>query len=46
MGAAYFFLGEYEKAITCYTQAIKHGVDEAMMQDNIDEAREAQISRS
>lgn len=46
MGAAYFFLGEYEKAITCYTQAMKHGVDPVMMQDNIDEARHAQMSRS
>ena len=46
MGAAYFFLSDFEKAIACYTQAIKHGVDEEMMQDNIAEAREAQQSRS
>ena len=46
MGAAYFFLGQYEKAIACYTQAIKHGVDEEMMRDNIEEAREALQSRS
>lgn len=45
MGAAYFFLGDFEKAIACYTQAIKHGVDVAMMQDNIDEARDAQSRR-
>ena len=45
MGAAYFFLGEFEKAIACYQQAIGHGVDEEMMRDNIDEAREAQIKR-
>lgn len=46
MGAAYFFLGDFEKAISCYTQAMTHGVDEEMMRDNIDEAREAQIKRS
>ena len=46
MGAAYFFLSDFEKAIACYTQAIKHGVDEEMMKDNIAEAKEAQMSRS
>lgn len=46
MGAAYFFLGEFDKAIACYTQAIKHGADEEMMQDNIAEAREAKGERN
>lgn len=45
MGAAYFFLGEFDKAIACYSQAIKHGADEEMMRDNIAEAREAKGER-
>jgi tetratricopeptide (TPR) repeat protein len=46
MGASYFFLGEFEKAIACYTQAMKHGVDEDLMRDNIAEAREEQTKRN
>ncbi len=40
-GASYYFLGQYEKAIECYREAIKFGADEEMMKDNIEEAEEA-----
>ncbi|MEM8534840.1 MAG: YbjN domain-containing protein [Chloroflexota bacterium] len=41
IGVAYYFLGEYEKAIQFYKQALEHGADAAMMADNIAEAEEA-----
>lgn len=41
IGAAYYFLGEYERAVTFYESAAQHGADEDMMNDNIEEAREA-----
>ena len=41
IGVAYFFLGDYEKAIQFYKQALEHGADPEMMADNIAEAEEA-----
>ena len=41
IGAAHYFLGDYEKAIEFYQKALANGADRRMMQDNIDEAREA-----
>ena len=41
IGACYFFLKEYDKAIEQYKLALKHGADESMMNDNIKEAEEA-----
>ena len=41
IGVAYFFLGDYEKAIQFYKQALEHGADPGMMADNIAEAEEA-----
>jgi len=40
IGAAYFFLGDFETAIRYYEQARDHGADADMMQDNIEEARQ------
>ncbi|MEM9030211.1 MAG: hypothetical protein AAGC70_17755 [Pseudomonadota bacterium] len=45
IGAAYFFLGEYETAITYYKQALANGADASMMQDNIEEAEDAIAAR-
>lgn len=41
IGAAYFFLGDYETAILYYEKALAHGADPSMMADNIEEAQEA-----
>jgi tetratricopeptide (TPR) repeat protein len=41
MGAGYYFLGEYDKAIDYYVQARSAGMDASMMDDNIWEACEA-----
>jgi tetratricopeptide (TPR) repeat protein len=41
IGAAHFFLGEYEVAIQHYEEARKLGADPSMMEDNIVEARDA-----
>lgn len=41
IGAAYFFLEDYEKAIAYYEAAKEHGEDAGMMDDNIQEAKEA-----
>jgi tetratricopeptide (TPR) repeat protein len=41
IGAAYYFLGEYETAISHYETAKENDADEEMMDDNIEEAREA-----
>lgn len=41
IGAAYYFLGQYEKAIEYYQRALENGADAEMMADNIQEAREA-----
>ncbi len=38
IGAAHFFLGDYEKAIQFYLQARDHGMDADMMDDNLWEA--------
>lgn len=41
VGAAYFFLGEYEKAVEHYISSMNNGGDKDMMDDNIWEAAEA-----
>lgn len=41
IGAAHYFLGDYEAALSHYESARDHGADPDMMQDNIDEARQA-----
>ena len=41
VGAAYYFLGDYAKAIESYTSALNNGGDKSMMDDNIWEATEA-----
>ncbi|MGB0680221.1 MAG: hypothetical protein ACPGUV_11210 [Polyangiales bacterium] len=41
IGAAYYFKGEYQRAIEHYEAARAAGADVDMMQDNIDEAKEA-----
>jgi tetratricopeptide (TPR) repeat protein len=41
IGAAYYFLGEFELAISYYELAREHGADEGMMNENIHEARRA-----
>ena len=41
IGAAYYFLGEYEKAVEYYISSINNGGDKRMMDDNIWEAAEA-----
>lgn len=41
VGAGYYFLGEYAKAIDAYTSALHNGGDKNMMDDNIWEAAEA-----
>lgn len=38
VGAALYFLGRYDEAISYYQSAISYGADPGMMQDNIDEA--------
>ena len=43
IGACYYFLKEYDKAIEHYEAGIKYGADEDMMKDNIKEAREALV---
>ena len=40
IGAAYFFLGDYEKAVDYYLAARDHGMDADMMDDNLWEAFE------
>lgn len=46
IGAAYYFLGEYEKAISYYVAARNHGADQSMMDDNIWEACETLYDQS
>jgi tetratricopeptide (TPR) repeat protein len=41
VGAAYYFLGEYEKAVEYYISAMNNGGNKSMMDDNIWEAAEA-----
>lgn len=41
IGAAYFFKGNFERAIAAYVTARDHGADAGMMDDNIWEACEA-----
>ena len=41
VGAGYYFLGDYAKAIDAYTSALRNGGDKNMMDDNIWEAAEA-----
>lgn len=45
MGAAYFFLDEFETAIDHYQRARDAGADAGMMADNIQEAEEAIAKR-
>ncbi len=46
IGAAYFFKGEYPKAIECYVSARENGEHAGMMDDNIWEACEVLHSQS
>jgi len=41
IGAAWYFLGNFEKAIDFYKQAKENGADASMMDDNIQEALDA-----
>ena len=41
IGAAYYMLGDYDKALVAYQNAIDAGEDPGMMKDNIAEARAA-----
>ncbi|WP_445456526.1 tetratricopeptide repeat protein [Flavobacterium sp. HNIBRBA15423] len=41
IGVAYYFLGDYENAVTYYTSSLNNGGDKSMMDDNIWEAAEA-----
>jgi len=41
IGAAYYFLGDYEKAIEYYVSSMNNGGNKSMMDDNIWEAAEA-----
>ena len=41
IGAAYYFLGDYDQAIENYLSARKNGIDPDMMDDNLWEACEA-----
>ncbi len=45
IGAAYFFLGEFTKAIIHYKIALENGADEGMVEDNIWEAAEANYEK-
>lgn len=45
IGAAYFFLGQYQKAIEYYEAAKAHGEDAGMMDDNIREAKDALLNK-
>ncbi len=45
VGAAYYFLNDFESAINYYISALKNGADESMMDDNIWEATEAIYSQ-
>lgn len=46
IGAAQFFLGEYDEAIASYVRAREHGADSDMMDDNLWEACEQAAERS
>ncbi|MBU1221165.1 suppressor of fused domain protein [Myxococcota bacterium] len=41
IGAAYYFLGRYQDAISHYELALENGADKGMMADNIKEAQQA-----
>lgn len=41
IGAAHFFLGNFQRAISHYESARANGADSSMMQDNIQEAQQA-----
>ncbi len=45
IGAAHHQLGEFERAITCYEEAIAAGCDAQIIQDNLDAARDGQMWR-
>ncbi len=45
IGAAYFFLKDYETAIDYYERALANGADPSMMRDNIEEAEQAIAER-
>lgn len=46
MGLSYYFLDDYVKAIEIYNNALKHGADTQMIDDNIWEATEALYEES
>lgn len=46
VGANYYFLGEFEKAIEYYVEARGNGMDASMIDDNIWEALEALYGRT
>lgn len=46
IGVCYFFLGDFEKAITYYTSSFNHGFDKGMADDNIWEACEKLMSNA
>jgi len=45
IGAAYYFLGQFQKAIEYYEAAKAHGEDAGMMDDNIREAKDALLNK-
>ena len=45
IGAAYYRLGDFGRAIACYEYAAAQGVDDEMMRDNLDLARDGIIWR-
>jgi TolA-binding protein len=45
IGAAHYFLGDFQKAIEFYVAAREHGEDASMMDDNIWEATEALVKK-
>jgi tetratricopeptide (TPR) repeat protein len=45
IGAAHYFLGDFNKAIEFYVSARTHGADESMMDDNLWEACEALVKK-
>jgi tetratricopeptide (TPR) repeat protein len=46
IGAAYYFLGDYDKAIEYYVSGMNNGGNKSMMDDNIWEATEALYNKT